>query len=523
MLNGKITLALITIFIFTIYPTFIKAQCVGSGGIVSSGSGALGTPATLDPDSDGDIVEGGTTFSGCTGELAQFEPLTNTSGCSTCQVPWTPLKNSDIPSDLWSGSGCGNTDIVGDTTTVTNTFAYFTIIDPDGTCDSGDEIIVFRLRISNNFSGNFSFDFLVSNDGLTGLDDTDGFVCCSKVTNAGFEYEVQLKTGGGSGVNVIDIDGVVGSDNCGGSPDPCISYTVAAAAQKSLPCGSACDCRSAGGNPVFLTYFIKLSDVGVDCSTYTNLSFVPVTSSSGNPVISSCTSVADVGGAADLTQALLDCPDCNGVSYSGCTTTESEQGCILSCTAQSNSFSSALPVTLTNISGVATPSFNLIRWQTSAEVNTSHFGIERSLNGTDGFQALGDIPAWGNESSGAHYTFEDREFFPIAYYRIKFVDYDGSFSYSNTVVVQRTSKQLTINKIFTRFGVSTTIQYSTPSTARSVDIIVSDISGRIIKQERNLPGGDLQSFDIQSHNFAKGIYIVSISDGYSLVSEKLIF
>ena len=73
----------------------LSAQCTGSGDIVSTGSGALGNPPELDPDSDGDIVAGGTEFTGCTGELIEFEALTNRSGCSTCQVPWTAISNND--------------------------------------------------------------------------------------------------------------------------------------------------------------------------------------------------------------------------------------------------------------------------------------------------------------------------------------------------------------------------------------------------------------------------------------------
>ncbi len=504
-------------------PTLIQAQCTGSGNIVSSGSGALGNPATLDPDSDGDIIASGTTFAACTGELAEFEALTNSSGCSTCQVPWTPVNNDDPQNDLWSGGGCGNTDIVSDVDG-NSTYAYFTIVDPDGTCNNGDELIVFRLRISGDFSGNFSFSFLVSNDGLTGLSDPDGYVCCSKLANAGFEYEVQLKTGGsGSGINVIDIDGLAGSDNCAAVPSKCKSYSLASSTQKSTACGSSCGCRSAGGSPVFLTYFVPLVDLDVDCSTYTNLTFVPVTSTSGNPIMSNCTSVSDIGGAADRAQALIDCPDCNGVTYSGCTTAISEEGCILSCTAESNSFSTALPVELLSIEGRATPTFNLISWQTASEVNTSHFSIERSLNGRDNFESLGEVSAAGNEYSGAFYTFEDIDLNPVAYYRIKFIDFDGSFHYSNTVVIQRNANQLKIQKIYTRPSSFSMINYSTSNAAHNVNFALIDRNGQVIYEQQNLPTGDNQNFEIPVSNLPKGLYFISLNDGYNLVSEKIIF
>lgn len=522
LINTRHFLSIVIIFLL-LTPYNIQAQCTGSGNIVSSGSGSLGNPATLDPDSDGDIVASGTTFTACTGELAEFEALTNSSGCSTCQVPWTPISNDDPQSDLWSGGGCGNTDIVSDVDG-NSTYAYFTIIDPDGSCNNGDELIVFRLRISGDFSGNFSFDFLVSNDGLTGLSDPDGFVCCSKVANAGFEYEVQLKTGGsGSGINVIDIDGLAGSDNCAAVPSKCKNYSIATNTQKSNACGSSCGCRTGGGSPIFLTYFVPLTDLDVDCNSYTNLTFVPVTSTSGNPIIANCTSVSDVGGAADLAQALIDCPSCNGVVYSGCTSGVSEEGCILSCTAEANSFSTALPVELLSIEGRATPSFNLVSWQTASEINTSHFSIERSLNGRDNFELLGEVSATGNEFTGAFYTFEDLELNPIAYYRIKFVDLDGQFQYSNTVVVQRTSNQLEIQKIYTRPAAFSMINYSTSNSARNVSFALINQNGQVIYEQHGLPTGDNQNFEIPVSNLPKGLYFISLNDGYNLVSEKLIF
>ena len=500
------------------------SQCTGSGGIITSGPTALGDPATLDPDGDDDIVAGGAEFSGCTNEIAEFESLTNPGGCGTCQVPWTPISNIDRPGDLWSGTSCSKTDIVGDDIT-SSTFAYFTIIDPDGTCDSGDELLAFRLRTADNFSGNFGFDFLVSNDGLLGLNDPDPIVCCGKVANTGFEYEVHLKTGGGGGVFVIDIDGVVGTDNCGGSPDPCISYTLADASQKSYACGSSCGCRTGGGDPIFITFFIKLTDVGVSCSDYTNLSFVPVSSTSGNAVISGCNSASDVGGAAEVTQALIDCPSCAGVDYGGsCDVTLSEEGCILSCAAESNSFLSALPVELESIRGIQEENENVLVWKTSSEINTDYFSIERSANGSrDDFEEIGRVLPKGSEYEGASYGFSDRELAAIWYYRLKIIDLDGSYEYSNSVAVQRFEQELKILNIHKSQNNSHIIHYATPKNASDVRLFISDFSGRMIWMQPKIEVGDTQYITIDNSSFSHGVYLISLTDGHQIITERVMF
>lgn len=69
-------------------------------------------------------------------------------------------------------------------------------------------------------------------------------------------------------------------------------------------------------------------------------------------------------------------------------------------------------------------------WATTAEVNTSHFEIQRS-NDAQNFESLGLVDAVGNSNNRQNYQFTD--FSPLSgtsYYRLKMVDADASFSYS---------------------------------------------------------------------------------------------
>lgn len=515
-------IAILTVLVCLAYCNLntLFAQCTGSGAIVTSGSGALGNPVELDPDSDGDIVAGGSVFAGCTNELVEFEQLTNPLGCNTCQVPWTAISSHDTQNDLWSGGGCGQTDIVGDDDDG-ETFGYFTIVDPDGICNNNDELIIFRQRIAGNFTGAFSFSFLVSNDGLVGANDPDGYVCCSKLANAGFEFEIQLKTGGsGAGVNVYDVDGLAGSDNCAGSPSNCPSYTLANNSQKAAACGSACGCRTGGGNPQFLTFFVKLSDLGVDCSNYTQLTFVPVTSTSPNPALSGCTSVSDVGGAAELDSIFVDCPDCEGVLYTGCSAAISEQGCVLACTAESNSFLTALPVELESIRGIKKEKENILKWTTSSEINVDYFSVERSAAGEDNFIEIGRVSPRGSEYEGATYEFVDTELSPLWYYRLKVIDQDRSFKYSNTIAIQRVQKEFSLIKLYTSFDNNLEVAYNCPNNSRAYTLFISDINGSVLWSSEKLSTGEEASHSISLHSLSRGLYFLSLTDGLQITTEK---
>jgi len=510
-------------FLFSALSFFIitdaYSQCPGSGAIDVS----FGNPSTLDPDGDGDIVAGSTTFSGCTGELVEFEQVTNPSGCSSCQVPWTAIGIQEVANDLWGGGGCGNTDIVTDDDGGKD-FAYFSIIDPNGSCNSGDELIVFRIRISNNFSGNFGFDFLISNDGLVGANDPDGISCCTKIANAGFEYEVQLKTGSGSaGVNIYDIDGVVGTDNCPGN-SPCIIYPLTSHAQKSTACGSVCGCRAAipAGDPIFLTFMLPLSDLGVDCNTYDQLTFVPVSSTSGNPVVAKCSSASDVGGLGLNTDIATECPSCSGASYSGCDAAQSLEACGFGCAAENNSLASALPVELISFKGTPEQGFNQINWITASEYNTEWFIIEQSGDGINNWTEVGRQKATGFSYSANYYSIRDTDPLSNSYYRLRSVDFDRTAQLSYSIIIHQENLGFKIHKIYPTIATEDIqIDFNSYIQEKGL-IIVTDISGRIQLKREILFSKGTNSQQLDLNGLSPGLHTVFISNSHQQISAKII-
>lgn len=79
-------------------------------------------------------------------------------------------------------------------------------------------------------------------------------------------------------------------------------------------------------------------------------------------------------------------------------------------------------------------------WQTENEVNTSYFEIQRSLDNKT-FTNIGRVEATGQKEN--EYLFEDEEPYDfVTYYRLKQVDYDGRYSYSEVKVVDQIQKSL---------------------------------------------------------------------------------
>jgi hypothetical protein len=86
-----------------------------------------------------------------------------------------------------------------------------------------------------------------------------------------------------------------------------------------------------------------------------------------------------------------------------------------------------LPVKLSAFTAKPQGAKVLLQWTAATEINTSHYEIERSAEGT-GFSAIGQVAAGALASQ---YSFTDQSPLPgTNLYRLRMVDQDGSFSYS---------------------------------------------------------------------------------------------
>jgi hypothetical protein len=104
--------------------------------------------------------------------------------------------------------------------------------------------------------------------------------------------------------------------------------------------------------------------------------------------------------------------------------------------AASISFPTSLPVTLLNFTSTLLNNTVKLQWQTTTEINSSYFLIERSNDGVN-FSGIGKVNAAGNSNAIKQYSFIDKT--PLAdeaFYRLKEVDLDGNYKYSNILLVK---------------------------------------------------------------------------------------
>jgi hypothetical protein len=93
-----------------------------------------------------------------------------------------------------------------------------------------------------------------------------------------------------------------------------------------------------------------------------------------------------------------------------------------------------IPLKLLSFTAERRSGSNHLKWITENEYNVDRFEVQRSYDGVI-YSAIGNVAA-RNTSSLQNYLFEDRSSFTgLAYYRIKSIDIDGTFSFSNIVVL----------------------------------------------------------------------------------------
>lgn len=95
-----------------------------------------------------------------------------------------------------------------------------------------------------------------------------------------------------------------------------------------------------------------------------------------------------------------------------------------------------VPVTLLSFTGTAQNKEVMLYWQTTAEYQNDHFLVERSADGIN-FTSIGRLEGQGTSNLPHSYQLKDRQpLHGVNYYRLRQVDYDGRFAFSQIIAVK---------------------------------------------------------------------------------------
>jgi len=184
-----------------------------------------------------------------------------------------------------------------------------------------------------------------------------------------------------------------------------------------------------------------------------------------------------------------------------------------------------LPVELLSFTATKQNKDILLQWQTTSEKNTERFEIERSYNGVD-FEYTGKTVSAANMSNTLrNYNAIDREYAhtaAVVYYRLKIVDHDGFFEYSNiAVVTNNTVKQTTAVIHPNPFGNSTTLTLQN-ATSGSIEITIMDLAGnQLYAQTHDLKNPE-EEIKIDTGFLKSGTYMLRVITAQESVIKKIV-
>jgi hypothetical protein len=186
----------------------------------------------------------------------------------------------------------------------------------------------------------------------------------------------------------------------------------------------------------------------------------------------------------------------------------------------------SIPVELTSFTAsVVDGSVNLF-WSTATELNNSGWEIERKSGKTQNEQwvKIGFVKGIGSSTEKQNYYFNDESAKSGQYnYRLKQIDFDGSYTYSNVIEVTvngPTEFQLAQNYP-NPFNPETQIRVEVPITSY-VNLSVYNLIGEkviTIIDETLEQGVYVKSFS--GENFPSGIYLYRLTSGNYSITKKM--
>ena len=168
----------------------------------------------------------------------------------------------------------------------------------------------------------------------------------------------------------------------------------------------------------------------------------------------------------------------------------------------------ALPLHLIDFSGKKVNENVQLSWHTQQELNVDHYEIYRSSNGIQ-FQPIGSKRALGNNSSINDYYFDDLNTFKgNNFYKIKSVDKDGNYSFTQVVKLSFDNRSLvTVHN----YGTLLHVTLSSTSKDKYVLRLVNNL-GQVIHTYNILHDGINTSYDVNlPAGLSRNIYYVSVN------------
>jgi hypothetical protein len=167
-----------------------------------------------------------------------------------------------------------------------------------------------------------------------------------------------------------------------------------------------------------------------------------------------------------------------------------------------------LPVKLTSFNAAIINKKTVLNWMVENEVNLKQYEIEFSNNGVD-FSNVGVLKAINTSS----YSFEFSNLNERQYYRLKMIDNDGTFSYSN--IVSLFKKGIVELAVYPN-PAKDYVTITTNSKNENTYLVISDAIGKLVKKMLIMS----DTMNVNTSSFLNGMYHIQIIKNNQMLCDN---
>jgi hypothetical protein len=165
-----------------------------------------------------------------------------------------------------------------------------------------------------------------------------------------------------------------------------------------------------------------------------------------------------------------------------------------------------------------------LSWMTATETNNQGFQVERMSNGGT-FEQIGFVAGYGTTTEPKSYSFVDTKLNSGSYtYRLKQIDFDGSYEYSNEVnVVVELPLEYSLEQNYPNpFNPTTTIKYSIPEDGYVKLAVFNLLGEEVATVVSAFQKADRYEVKFDASGLSSGIYVYKVESGNYSSSRKLV-
>ncbi|MFN4082636.1 MAG: alkaline phosphatase PhoX [Bacteroidia bacterium] len=154
-----------------------------------------------------------------------------------------------------------------------------------------------------------------------------------------------------------------------------------------------------------------------------------------------------------------------------------------------------------------------VNWSTASETNNDHFIVERSVDGVN-FEPIARVKGSGNSTVVNNYRYFDANLNAATYYyRIKQVDFNGSYAFSKTLSITIGDDEFTSVNVYPNpFYNEINVEFAS-SIEENVNVSIVDVNGKVYYNNNSKANVGLNQININTDNLTNGIYIVKVVFG----------